>query len=121
MQSGFKQAEAVHGASSVSESRRSPRLSTVRNTRWWFFMDNQHTSTASPGTRQAQGRAIDCDLHATVPSVDALLPYLPAYWQEQIRQSGFKGPIDTAYPASASTSARPDVSGHAGPVAEQLG
>lgn len=69
----------------------------------------------------AAGRAIDCDLHPTVASIDVLMPYLPAYWREQISQSGFKGPIDSAYPASAATSARPDLpAGHSGTAAEQL-
>jgi predicted TIM-barrel fold metal-dependent hydrolase len=64
---------------------------------------------------------IDCDLHATVASIDVLTPYLPAYWREQISLSGFKGPIDSAYPASAATSARPDLpAGHSGTAAEQL-
>lgn len=63
---------------------------------------------------------IDCDLHPSVPSVQVLLPYLSAYWREQISQSGFKGPVDTAYPASAATSARPDAPAHAGTVDEQL-
>jgi predicted TIM-barrel fold metal-dependent hydrolase len=49
------------------------------------------------------------------------MPYLSAYWQEQIRQSGFKGPVDSAYPLSAATSARPDVpEARLGSVAEQL-
>jgi predicted TIM-barrel fold metal-dependent hydrolase len=51
---------------------------------------------------------IDCDLHNTGPSVGALLPYLSAHWQETISQSAFKGPVDTAYPRGAATSARPD-------------
>lgn len=51
---------------------------------------------------------IDCDLHNTVPSVEALLPYLSTHWREYISQSAFKGPIDTAYPSGAPTSARPD-------------
>src|SRR3954470_5129585 len=61
---------------------------------------------------------IDCDLHPAVPSIEALTPYLPAYWREQISQSGFNGPVDSAYPASAATSARPDAP--AASVAEQL-
>lgn len=65
--------------------------------------------------------AIDCDIHPAVPSVDVLMPYLPAYWQEQVRQSGFKGPADSSYPPSAATSGRPDVpEAHSGSVAEQL-
>src|SRR5262245_46618554 len=50
---------------------------------------------------------IDCDLHNTVPSVEALLPYLSAHWRETISQSAFKGPVDTAYPPGAPTSAQP--------------
>jgi predicted TIM-barrel fold metal-dependent hydrolase len=65
-------------------------------------------------------QVIDCDLHPSVPSVQVLLPYLSAYWREQIGQSGFKGPVDNAYPTSAATSARPDVPAHSGAVDEQL-
>jgi predicted TIM-barrel fold metal-dependent hydrolase len=52
-------------------------------------------------------KIIDCDLHNTVPSAEALFPYLSAHWREYISQSAFKGPVDTAYPAGAPTSARP--------------
>jgi predicted TIM-barrel fold metal-dependent hydrolase len=44
---------------------------------------------------------IDCDVHAVLPSIEALLPYLPAYWREQIAQTGFKGPQDRWYPIRA--------------------
>ena len=57
---------------------------------------------------QGEGQVIDSDLHCDVPSIETLLPYLSDYWQEQIRQTGFKGPVDTAYPASAQISIRPD-------------
>jgi uncharacterized protein len=49
---------------------------------------------------------IDCDIHASVPSVEALFPYLAEHWREYIRTSAFKGPIDTAYPPRASTTVR---------------
>jgi uncharacterized protein len=83
---------------------------------------NDTLAAAAPlGNRRVARQAIDCDLHPAVASVDVLTPYLSAYWQEQIRQSGFKGPIDSAYPPSAATSARPDVpAAHSGSVAEQL-
>jgi predicted TIM-barrel fold metal-dependent hydrolase len=72
-------------------------------------------------TLAAARPGIDCDLHPSVPSIKVLTPYLSAYWREQISQSGFNGPVDSAYPASAATSARPDVpAAHAGTVAEQL-
>ena len=41
---------------------------------------------------------IDCDVHAIVPSVHALTPYLTSYWREQVEQTGFKGPVDSWYP-----------------------
>jgi len=55
---------------------------------------NDTLSAAEPlDNRRVTRRAIDCDVHPAVPSVEVLTPYLPAYWQEQIRLSGFKGPI----------------------------
>jgi uncharacterized protein len=51
---------------------------------------------------------IDCDLHNTVPSVEALFPYLPPYWREQISQTAFKGATESPYPKGAAVAARPD-------------
>ncbi len=51
---------------------------------------------------------IDCDIHNTPPSVQALFPYLSDHWREYITQSAFKGPVDTAYPRNAPTTARPE-------------
>ncbi len=48
---------------------------------------------------------IDCDIHNTVPSVEALVPYLSEHWREYVRQSAFRGPTDTAYPPGAPTTA----------------
>jgi predicted TIM-barrel fold metal-dependent hydrolase len=50
---------------------------------------------------------IDCDIHNTVPSIEALVPYLSDHWREYVRQSAFRGPVDTAYPPGVPTSARP--------------
>src|SRR5262249_30738043 len=61
---------------------------------------------------------IDCDIHPDVPSVESLFPYLSDYWREQIRQTGFKGPVDTYYPASAAISARPEAGAAHGKGAE---
>src|SRR5262245_60704511 len=85
-------------------------------------MDERLTAAVPFDDRRAARRAIDCDLHPAVPSVEVLIPYLSAYWRGQIRQTGFKGPVDSAYPLSAATSARPDVpTVHSGSVGEQLG
>jgi predicted TIM-barrel fold metal-dependent hydrolase len=50
---------------------------------------------------------IDCDLHNTVPRIDALFPYMAAHWVDYCRESAFKGPVDTAYPAGAPTTVAP--------------
>ncbi len=51
---------------------------------------------------------VDCDVHAVLPSITALRPYLPLYWQEQITQTGFRGPQDRWYPFR-SVAARDDL------------
>ncbi|MDR0358698.1 MAG: amidohydrolase family protein [bacterium] len=45
---------------------------------------------------------IDCDVHNEVPSIHALVPYLPPYWVEQVRDTIFTGPLDSYYPVSES-------------------
>jgi predicted TIM-barrel fold metal-dependent hydrolase len=51
---------------------------------------------------------VDCDIHVSVPSIQALFPYLSEHWREYIRTSAFtKGPTDTAYPPHAPTSVTP--------------
>jgi len=44
---------------------------------------------------------IDCDVHAELPNVQALFPYLPLYWVEQIQNTSFKGAEDTYYPRNS--------------------
>ncbi len=51
---------------------------------------------------------IDGDIHCVVPSSASLLPYLSPYWQEQLSQSGFKGPVDDPYPSAAAALIDPD-------------
>ena len=51
---------------------------------------------------------IDCDVHNDVPRVEALFPYLPAYWVEHITNTLFKGPTEPPYPPQAPIAARPD-------------
>ena len=54
--------------------------------------------------------AIDCDIHPTVPSVRALLPYMDEYWREHIKRRGLeRDSFDTtAFPPAAPINARPD-------------
>ena len=50
---------------------------------------------------------VDCDIHLVVPSIEVLLPYLNDHWRAYIRETSFKGPIDTSYPRGAATSGYP--------------
>jgi predicted TIM-barrel fold metal-dependent hydrolase len=50
---------------------------------------------------------IDCDVHNDVPRVQALFPYLPAYWVEHINNTLFKGPTEPYYPPGSPVAARP--------------
>jgi len=67
-----------------------------------------------PGTR-----LVDCDVHAVVPAIDALYPWLGDHWREVAATTQFRGPTDTAWPPTAATSMRPDLAGVAG-VAESV-
>ncbi|WP_320669524.1 amidohydrolase family protein [Patulibacter defluvii] len=52
---------------------------------------------------------VDVDVHAVVPSIDALLPYMAAHWREYATTSQFRGPTDGTYPANAATSRDPSL------------
>ena len=63
---------------------------------------------AAPSSSVVTERAlVDCDLHNEVPSIQALFPYLPAYWVEHITNTLFKGPTESYYPLNAPLAARP--------------
>ncbi len=63
---------------------------------------------------------IDCDVHITVPNVQALFPYLPQHWVEHVNQSVFKGPSATYYPPRSPVAARPDSVPPDGPAGSSL-
>ena len=54
--------------------------------------------------------AVDCDLHPAMPDVAALLPYLGAYWRDQLvdRHIDRTSFTLTSYPPNSPLSARPD-------------
>jgi predicted TIM-barrel fold metal-dependent hydrolase len=55
------------------------------------------------------GAIVDVDVHAVVPSVEALFPYLPAVWRQHVRERGFDGPPnDYTYPPALRSSVRPE-------------
>ena len=51
---------------------------------------------------------IDCDIHNTIPSLEALYPYLPDHWCDYIRDSAFVGPDINDYPGGARIGAQPE-------------
>ncbi len=76
----------------------------------------QAAAAASAGV-PAGAAVIDCDVHAVVPSIDALYPWLDPHWREIATTTQFRGPTDTAYPPGAASSLRPDLAGIVGPAA----
>ena len=58
--------------------------------------------------------AIDCDVHPTVPSMKALLPYLEPHWQESVIERDILSLDSQSYPPNSPLSARPDWRGKDG-------
>ncbi len=80
-----------------------------------------NTLTAERGPQHVTTHTvIDCDIHVTPPSIEALFPYLSENWREYITQSAFKGAPDTAYPATVPTTARPGTKPAGGPPGSDL-
>ncbi len=64
--------------------------------------------------------AIDCDVHANVPEIGALVPHLDDYWQDMVEVRGIEGFESRSYPPLAPLSCRPDWRTAAGRPAEDL-
>lgn len=57
------------------------------------------------------GSVVDADVHAVVPSLDALKPYMSRHWQAFVRERGFGGTataVEYAYPSGAPSTVRPE-------------
>lgn len=52
--------------------------------------------------------AIDCDVHPAVPSLRALLPYLPEFWRDVVVQNELNELDAVSYPTGSPLSARDD-------------
>jgi predicted TIM-barrel fold metal-dependent hydrolase len=72
------------------------------------------------GVDVAPGALIDCDVHNTVPRVEALFPYLPPDWVEHVTQSAFKGAGASYYPKNAPIAARAGSAPPDGPAGSSL-
>jgi predicted TIM-barrel fold metal-dependent hydrolase len=62
----------------------------------------------------ATSPAIDCDVHANVPSMQALLPYLDEQWRDSVIDRGLNSLESISYPPNAPLTARADWRGKAG-------
>jgi len=60
--------------------------------------------------RHWDGAVIDCDVHAAVPSLDTLYPYMDTVWEHMARDRGWFGPYGAAatYPPNAPSTSRPE-------------
>jgi uncharacterized protein len=57
---------------------------------------------------------IDCDVHANVPGMAALLPYLDQQWRDSVVDRGLNSLESISYPPNAPLTARADWRGRAG-------
>ena len=64
--------------------------------------------------------AIDCDIHPSVPSMRALLPYLDDHWRETVEARGIASLESISYPRHAPLTARPDWRDESGQAATDL-
>lgn len=64
---------------------------------------------------------IDCDIHPSVPSLAALLPYMEDHWRDVVRARGMDELNSISYPAGSPLSARADWRPAAGKPAATLG
>ena len=62
----------------------------------------------------ATSSVIDCDVHANVPSMQALLPYLDEQWRDSVIDRGLNSLDSISYPPNAPLTARADWRGKAG-------
>jgi predicted TIM-barrel fold metal-dependent hydrolase len=69
---------------------------------------------------QTRLQAIDCDIHPSVPSMRALLPYLDDYWRETVEARGIASLESISYPRHAPLTARPDWRVESGQAATDL-
>ncbi len=63
---------------------------------------------------------IDCDVHANVPGMAALLPYLDEQWRDSVLDRGLNSLESINYPPNAPLTARADWRGKAGEPANSL-
>src|SRR5262245_13288063 len=78
------------------------------------------TERARPSWIADDQAVIDADLHNTVPSVEALWPYLSQSGREHVRRSAAAGASDASYPPNAPTSAVPGSRPGDGPPGSSL-
>jgi predicted TIM-barrel fold metal-dependent hydrolase len=75
-------------------------------------------------TRDAvwNGPVIDADVHACIPSLDALSPYLDPVWVMQAKERGWRGPagLRLNYPPGAPTTVRAEWQPASGVAASEL-
>jgi uncharacterized protein len=57
-----------------------------------------------------QSTIIDCDVHANVPTIEALFEFQENVWVQAVKERGWSGPggVSLAYPAGAPSTVRPE-------------
>ena len=63
---------------------------------------------AATSPEAATAGLVDCDVHPSVPSLQALLPYLEEHWREIVTTRGMDELNSISYPAGSPLTTRPD-------------
>ncbi len=69
-------------------------------------MTSVNVATRGAQEHPMQFDLVDADVHAVVPSTEALFPYLSAHWRDHVTNTLMKGVVEAAYPRFAPTSSR---------------
>ncbi len=99
-----------HEAQLDRQSRTRPAAGPLRNV----------PLNSKSGDMTASWSTIDCDVHANVPSMQALLPYLDEHWRDSVVDRGLNSLESISYPPNAPLTARADWRGKAGEPANTL-
>src|SRR6202012_3373853 len=59
-------------------------------------------------TDMSEAGGIDCDVHPTVPGLEALVPYMNEHWQDMVHTRGLDELVSISYPANSPITARAD-------------
>src|SRR5260370_13963020 len=99
---------ADSGSAGRVHGRRSPRAICYAKQAVRCRRDGRREQEGTRIMTSPIAAAVGCDLHPAVPHLTSLLPYLNAYWRDQVTTRGMTDLVSQSYPANSPISSRPD-------------